>query len=165
VVGCAVALGAAVLLGRGAETTTGGPVPPIDGIPCEREALSTHHHAHLELRSGGVSLKVPANIGINTSMRCFYWLHTHDDSGVIHIEAPAPRSFTLGQLFDIWGQPLSTTRAAELGSAGGPALHVFVDGQPVSGDPRTIQLTPHQQIVIEAGPSTPPPTFTFPDGL
>jgi hypothetical protein len=48
---------------------------------------------------------VPSQIGIPGN--CFYWLHTHDESGIIHIEAPAHREFTLGQFFDIWKKKLS----------------------------------------------------------
>jgi hypothetical protein len=46
--------------------------------------------------------------------RCFYTIHTHDKSGKIHVEAAAPGTFTLGQLFAIWGQSLTNTNIAGL---------------------------------------------------
>src|SRR5258708_5443270 len=58
----------------------------IDGIPCEQtEQLSYHVHAHLTIIVNGQPVVVPANIGIPGG-RCVYWLHTHDTSGIIHVE-------------------------------------------------------------------------------
>jgi hypothetical protein len=39
---------------------------------------------------------------------CFAWLHTHSADGIIHTESPVTRTFTLGEFFDVWGQPLSS---------------------------------------------------------
>lgn len=70
--------------------------PSIDGIECERgERLNYHVHAHLALFIEGRQMDVPAGIGITD--RCLYWLHTHAADGIIHIEAPFRRGFTLGQ--------------------------------------------------------------------
>ncbi len=33
---------------------------------------------------------------------CIYWLHTHDDTGTIHIESPVEQNITLGQFLKIW---------------------------------------------------------------
>ena len=46
--------------------------------------------------------------------QCFYWLHTHTSDGVIHIESPTQRIYTLGQFFDEWHQPLSANQVGEL---------------------------------------------------
>ena len=80
-----------------------------------------HVHAHLTLYVDGMEMWVPAGVGgpapggpgprppdpVITAAKGFYWLHTHDESGVIHAEAPQKHDFTLGQFFDIWRQPLS----------------------------------------------------------
>jgi hypothetical protein len=81
----------------------------------------------------------------------FYWLHTHDTSGVIHIESPVPRRYTLGDFFDVWGQPLSQRRL--LGFAAGPGrpLTVFVNGRRWHGGVRTVPLRRHASIVVELG--------------
>ena len=44
---------------------------------------------------------IPANVGIIPE-KCIYWLHTHDNSGLIHIESPIKRNFTLGDFLQIW---------------------------------------------------------------
>jgi hypothetical protein len=149
-----------------AAKVTGGTGQTIDGIPCNRtEQLTYHVHAHLELLNNGASEPLPALIGIplasSDQAACFYFLHTHDTTGVIHMEAPAQRTFTLGQFFDIWGQPLSRTRATNLT---GP-LHVFVGQKPYTGNPRNIKLTPHELVTIEQGKVVKPPPYTFGPGL
>ena len=76
----------------------------IDGIQCNAfEQLLFHIHAHLDIIINGQYFLVPAQIGIITD-KCFYLLHTHDVTGIIHIESPINRDFTLGQFFDIWNK-------------------------------------------------------------
>jgi hypothetical protein len=87
--------------------------------------------------------------------RCLYWVHTHTPDGIIHIEAPSNRKFTLGDFFQIWGQPLSRTAAAAAKAPKGATLRVFVDGKRYTGDPRKVALGHHTDIVIEAGPPYP----------
>lgn len=153
--------------------TSGG---KISGISCDTgehvSATSDHHyHAHLEILYQGTEVSVPAQIGIpsDAAQPCFYWLHTHDTTGVIHIEAPAgdDHGFTLGQFFDIWGQKLSGNQVAYFKTDANHQMKVWVDGQPYTGNPRDIVLKAHEQIVIEVGPgfTDPPPTYTFPSGL
>jgi len=78
----------------------------IDGIGCNSmEQFAMHIHAHIDIIINGAYFLVPSQIGIPSN--CFYWLHTHDESGKIHIEAPMLRDFTLGQFFDIWNKKLS----------------------------------------------------------
>jgi hypothetical protein len=138
---------------------------PVANVNCDAgEQLATHYHAHLQILYQGQSVKVPAQIGIKPT--CFYWLHTHDDTGVIHIEAPkseASRKFTLGDFFKIWGQPLSSKQVATIQVPAGQQLKVWVNGQPYTGDPAKIPLSSHEQIVLEIGPpfADPPPAFTW----
>jgi hypothetical protein len=81
-------------------------------------------------------------------------MHTHDGSGVMHIETNVPKVFTLGQFFALWGQPLSATAVA--GLPGAPAFYI-IDKEKVkryTGDPAAITLNAHREIVIVTG--TPP---------
>ncbi len=78
---------------------------------------------------------------------CFYWLHTHAADGIIHIESPVPRTYTLGNFFDVWGQPVGPN---EVGPVSGP-LTALYNGQVFSGNPRAIPLTRHAQIQLEVG--------------
>jgi hypothetical protein len=141
--------------------TTSNGAPVIDGIRCQPEHLESHYHAHLELLKDGRQVKVPALIGIDLQHQCLYWLHTHDATGIVHIESPDTRTYTLGQFFDVWRQPLSATKAASLSGK----LKVFVGNRQVSGDPRAIVLKSHELITIETGRTVEPPRFQFPPGL
>jgi len=58
--------------------------------------LQLHFHAHLDIFVDGKRVAVPALVGLNPGAGYLTELHTHDASGVIHIEAQNPRQFTLG---------------------------------------------------------------------
>jgi hypothetical protein len=93
---------------------------------------------------------------------CFAWLHTHAADGIVHIESPIQRAYTLGNFFDVWRQPLGPRR---LGSATGKVT-AFLDGRRYHGDPRDIPLTAHAQIQVDIGqPAVTPESIRFPPGL
>ena len=139
----------------------------VGAVECNAgEQLSTHYHSHLDIIQDGVQRSLPANIGITDT--CLYWLHTHDSSGIIHIEAPADRknhTFTLGDFFKVWSQPLDSKHVATFTLSSDQTLVAYVDGKIYSGDPSMIPLKSHSQIVLEIQPPAvdPPPTFTWPD--
>jgi hypothetical protein len=137
------------------------PNTSVDGITCgATEQLAFHVHSRLTVFVNGQQEKVPAGVGIYhpqseqtqrgpfvASGACFSWLHTHASDGIIHIESPIQRSFTLGNFFDVWAQPLSKTQV-------GPARgHVtaFLNGKVWTGNPRSIPLGSHQQIQLVVG--------------
>jgi hypothetical protein len=151
--------GAVFLAPAGAAATPGH---PADGITCDADEGSVLHiHTHLDVFVQGQRRLVPPDIGI-VAGTCLSWLHTHDDTGVIHIESPVQRTFTLGDFFDIWGQPLSPT-------AVGPAqgdVRVLVNGAAWSGDPGAVTLDAHGQIQLDVGtPRAAVQTFDWPPGL
>src|SRR5882672_4690264 len=80
---------------------------PVDGIPCGSPVETFHIHSHVTVALNGQLLEVPGQIGIlpttATSGGCTYQIHTHDGSGSLHIETPAPANYTLGNFFHIWG--------------------------------------------------------------
>jgi hypothetical protein len=135
---------------------------PVAGISCDAmEGQRIHIHQHLLILDKGTPVPVPSDVGRPSGAQCLYWLHTHTPDGVIHIESPANRTFTLGDFFAVWGQPLSTTRAASAATKSAKNFKVWVDGKPYAGDPAKIPLTAHADIVIEVGPPFPaPPKFT-----
>ncbi len=71
-------------------------------IKCEEvEKFDYHIHSLLTIIVNKTNQTIPEGIGILPS-QCIFWLHTHDDSGLIHIESPTKENFTLGQFFDVW---------------------------------------------------------------
>ena len=93
---------------------------------------------------------------------CFMWLHTHAADGIIHTESPVERTYTLGEFFDIWGQPLDRNQA---GPVRGRVTALF-NGHVFTGSPREIPLLAHAQIQLEVRrPLVVPERITFPQGL
>ncbi len=144
-------------LGSAGTTQTG----TVDGIQCgPTEQLAYHIHAHLQVYVNGQSRSLPGGIGIPGSTvqqstegpvaaggSCIYWLHTHAPDGVIHIESPTQRVYTLGNFFDEWHQPLDATTVA--GTKG--KLTVYVNGHPWTKNVRDIPLQPHAVVQISVG--------------
>jgi hypothetical protein len=147
-------------------TVQGGHGRVVDGVGCgTMEYATLHVHSHLAIFYNGKQMQVPALIGFapNLAGGCLYWIHTHDPSGIIHVEAPdiAPPQggpYTLGMLFDIWGQPL---QAGDVAGFKGNVV-AYVNGQRYDGDLKTIPLGAHQQIVLDIGTPAPPPNYAFP---
>jgi hypothetical protein len=124
---------------------------PVGGIRCDStEGVAFHIHPHLTLYDAGKMLVIPADVGRPVMASCLYWLHTHSPDGIIHVESPVAKTFTLGDFFAVWGQPLGAKRAGPLKSAN--PLRVYVNGEAYKGDPRKIELAQHTDIVLEAGP-------------
>jgi len=159
-----------------ADTATSASGQRVDGISCQTSEQTIFHiHAHLTIFVNGAPRQVPAAIGIpgaraqNTAQgpfiatgTCFYWLHTHAADGVIHIESPVQRTYTLGNFFDEWGQRLGPT---QVGPAQGHVTAIY-NGQVYQGNPRGIPLTAHAEIQLEVGkPLVAPESITWPSGL
>ena len=83
---------------------------------------------------------------------CIYWLHTHTSDGVIHIESPAQRIYSLGEFFDLWHQPLTPGRVGGLDGK----VTAIVDGKQWSKSPRAIPLLPHAVIQLDVGSASVP---------
>ncbi len=132
---------------------------PVDGISCDfAEARAYHVHAHLTIVVAGKQVAgPPANTGIHLEHLCLYWLHTHDSTGIIHIEAPRRISPTLGNFFDIWGQPLSRLQVSGYTVAAAQTLRVYVGSALHRGNPRNVPLFEHIKLTLEIGPPFIPP--------
>lgn len=160
-----VAAGSGLFAGNSSKSAT------INGIPCERtehtDTTAKHFHAHLDIYLKGAAVNLPANEGISQPNQCLYWVHTHDNTGVIHIEAPAKaanRTITLGDAFDVWGLKLDSHNVATLQVPSNGSLVAFVNGAPYTANPRSIPLHPHDEIVLEITPGAPasvPSSYSF----
>jgi len=131
---------------------------------------STRFRIHLELFANRRAIVIPAGIGVASPFRrvgadvrpggCVYRLHTTTPTGVIRV---GTRDAVLGDLFRVWGQMLGQRRLLTFSSLAG--VRAFVNGTSRPGDPRTIRLQPHVQIVLEIRGYVPPHAFfLFPKG-
>lgn len=112
---------------------------------------------------------IPAGIGVAPPIsrdgayvrggRCVYAARTREPTGLVEVDAPV----TLGELFAIWGQPLSPTRAAGFRAPDGQRVAAFVAGRRWHGDPRSVPLTRHAVVVLEVdGFVAPHRSYRFP---
>ena len=147
------------------------------GLPAfKSEQLFYHVHAHLDVFVDGQPTKVPAGLGIggdanakvetqngqvvaglvggSCSKPCISPLHTHDESGVLHVENDKDRQINLGQLFTEWGVRFTTDCVGGYCAPDKP-YKAYVNGQPFTGDASTIVLKNLEEIAIVIG--TPPP--------
>jgi len=137
----------------------------VNGIQCgSKEQLAYHIHAHLTVFDNGQARSIPGGIGIPGSQveqssagpvavggQCIYWLHTHAPDGVIHIESPTKRVYSLGDFFDEWHQPLT---ADQVGDVKGK-VSAIVNGKPWTKSTRAIPLDSHQVIQLNVGSPVP----------
>jgi hypothetical protein len=118
------------------------------------EGTTEHIHAHLDILADGKAVTVPALIGIDETAGTISPLHTHDTTGVIHIESPKTSTFSLGQFFTEWEVTLSSTQLGGYTTGNGNTLRAYVNGKQVSGDPAAIILAAHDEIALVYGPAT-----------
>jgi hypothetical protein len=135
-----------------------------DGLPVlGAESFVVHIHQHLDLYVRGKHEPLPALIGINVQQRYLSPIHTHDFSGVIHVESPTKRTFTLGQFWDVYGVRFDAHCVG--GECGG--VQVYVNGARYLGNPRAIVLRSHQELAVVVGkpPKEIPRRAVFPPGF
>jgi hypothetical protein len=164
-----------------AELTGPAPWPANDGAGLQArltalglpalalEGTTLHIHAHLDVFVDGRRIVVPAGIGIDPYLRFYSPLHTHDTSGVVHVESPTVRTFTLGEFLGVWGVRFGGGCLGGYCAGSGAKLRVYADGRPVA-DPEHLPLAAHEEIVVALGtqrqlPHPIPSRYSFPAGL
>ena len=90
-----------------------------------------HKHALLHIYDDGLLIPLQANIGWDPRHKVFSSVHTHDKTGVVHMESARPYRFTLGDFFVIWGVPFGRRTLGNLHASGSKQIHVFVKGRRV----------------------------------
>ena len=109
-------------------------------------ATKFHIHPELEILIGSAKQELPANIGVKPL--CMNPLHTHDATGVIHVESPEPRDFTLGDFFAVWDKPFSKDQVLDSRADDTHEVVMTVDGQP-STEFENLVLRDKQKVRIE----------------
>lgn len=136
--------------------------PPAGGaapfpFPCLAiEGAQQHVHPYLRIVLEGRAVTIPAYVGIRDvggGQACFEPVHTHDASGIIHIEsASATQSYTLADFFAIWRAtygtalvggaetPIEYTAGDLLGRKADQThvIRLLVDGKPSPAGPALV---------------------------
>lgn len=160
---------------KGAESSAGLQATPAPWAPEYRGLASRlqvlnlpvqndgayHVHAALRVYVSGKQVPVPANIGAEPEARFLPSLHTHDPTGLIHIESSEEYPFTLGQFFTIWGVKFTSIDLGGYLAGAGNTLAVYVNGKPVA-NPAGYAMKPHDDITVAYGkPGSFPTSFHY----
>lgn len=104
-----------------------------------------HIHPHLQIIINGQNQVIPASVGIVGN--CLHPIHTHDNTGIIHVESPVKRDFTLADFFAVWGKPFNKDQILDYKADNQHTIKETVDGKEVQDYESTV-LQDKQQIVI-----------------
>jgi hypothetical protein len=118
--------------------------PPLSRC-VEHGGISMHIHPVLSVTVEGQKMTIPANIGVTPT--CMSPVHTHDESGTLHLEYPTQHDFTLADFFTKWGQPFDSTQLMDKKVDDQHELIMTVDGQPSTEFEKLI-MKDKQQISI-----------------
>jgi hypothetical protein len=111
---------------------------------------SYHIHALLHVYVNGKPVTVPANIGLYPAKGIVSPIHTHDTSGVLHMEASRPYAFTLGDFFVVWGVRFSSTQLGAYTNSAHKRVWVYVNGKPIRYS-NSYVMKAHNNIVVAYG--------------
>jgi hypothetical protein len=139
------------------------------GLPMLGSEGSVEHiHAHLDVLVNGKPVSVPEGLGIDNPAQQISPLHTHDTTGVIHVESPKKVPFSLGQFFTEWQVSLAADHIGGLKAGGDKQLRVYINGKPYQGNPAAIILKAHDEIAVVYGTAAqqknPPSSYRFASG-
>lgn len=138
----------------------------VIGLPAlTQEGSVLHIHQHLDLFVDGRRVPVPGGIGINDNS-FISPIHTHDTSGVIHVESQTKEQFMLGQFFAIWGVRFTPRTLGGYHASATRPLRFYVDGKHLAGDPTMPILASHEEIAVVVGkaPARIPSRYAFSAG-
>ncbi|WP_405133034.1 hypothetical protein [Nocardia sp. NBC_01388] len=139
------------------------------GLPMlASEGAVEHIHVHIDVLVDGSAVPVVANLGVDRIKGAMSPLHTHDASGVVHIESPAQRQFGLGELFSEWGVSRAGDNVGTLRAGDGKNVRIFVNGTLRQGNPAALTFANRDEVAIVYGPpdsaTAPPARYDFPSG-
>ena len=109
-------------------------------------ATQFHIHPVLKIIISGKEQIIPANIGITNT--CMNSIHTHDDSGTLHIESPVKKDFTLGDFFAVWGKQFNKDQILDYKIDSTKTITVTLGGKLVDTYENTL-LNDKDNIIIE----------------
>ncbi|WP_427169614.1 hypothetical protein [Arthrobacter sp. 92] len=132
----------------------------------DAEGAAEHIHTHLDVFVNGTRVPVPADIGFSFGAdgkpNGISALHTHDTTGIVHIEAPTVGAlYTLGQVLTEWGILDGTSKLPGTSHGGTDGWTVYVNGNRQNRDVRGVVLEAHDEIVLTFGQAPAPVTATY----
>ncbi len=117
---------------------------------CDDEMAGGFHiHPILEIVVNGENVPVPTNIGVQQT--CMTALHTHTPDGVIHVESPEKRDYTLADFFAVWNQPFNKDEILSYKADTAHRIRITVNGSEIDTFENTV-LKDGEHIIISYEP-------------
>lgn len=108
--------------------------PPFPAITGESWV---HVHPYLVIDIAGANVTIPGDVGLVESGTAFEPVHTHDSSGILHIELSqsdaSSHNYTLADFFTIWNYTAKTAGTSESPSLNGRVLPVVFSSTDILG--------------------------------
>jgi hypothetical protein len=126
--------------------------PPYACIAAQNYYI--HIHPYLQIWVDGKNVTMPADIGITQSGGCLEPVHTHDSSGILHVELSQDESnknWTLGDFFAIWKYTCNL-QPAQCPTVNGTARPVVFDPTNILGF--TADSTHKVTLLVNGVPSS-----------
>ncbi len=117
-------------------TSNSSPSLGVSPVCIDEDKVVQHIHAHLEVTVDRQHLAIPAKVGITGS--CAHPIHTHDDSGLVHVESNVVKPYFLEDFLSNWGKSFDNYVFA-----GGTVNGIAIDNY------RRVVLKDGQRIVLE----------------
>jgi hypothetical protein len=131
----------------------GGDLP----LEPEREGTQIHRHIAVRVVTDDIPVLPPRDIG--NTVRGFLAIHTHDQSGVIHVHQPKDEpGFKLSDVWTAWGLPVDAQRFGDIQSQ----VCIYQNGKIVSQDVE-VKNKDDFQIVLSECSRPPLPPFDWKD--
>jgi hypothetical protein len=152
---------------KGLQETQGPWTPLVEGLEDREDALGLpapsesiyHVHAQVKIFVNGKPQTVPNNIGIDPGKGFLSSLHSHDEKGIVHMEAVEKYPFTLGQFMTIWGVKFSNTQLGAFKVGNGLVLETYLNGKKVQNGPGTVLGAGDRVVIIFGKPNSAPKDF------
>lgn len=96
------------------QTSTADSPDPLALECLDHSGLARHDHVTLQIFIDGNPYTIESAIGIQTDVcngneNYMHTIHTHDDTGKLHVELNEAGNISLGVFFDIWGYHFDET--------------------------------------------------------
>lgn len=122
------------------------PIADVNAACVQHGGVGMHIHPQLKIVIDGRERAIPSDIGVAPG--CMRPIHTHDESGKIHLEFPVQQEVRLGQFFEVWKQPFSKQQVLDRTVGPDDLFQVTVNGKETA-ELENLLLHDRDDIVIE----------------
>ncbi|GEM_PF-5245172 len=115
-------------------------------ISAHQPGSKGHYHAKISITQDNEPITIPARIGI--VKQCIHPIHTHDTSGIIHIDYPTYKEFNLGDFFDMMGYVFDDQQIGSIKKSDRYSFKILVNGREARANYRNVTIHKDDSIQL-----------------